>query len=303
MAKGEWLCLDEKYEEGEDKIQMKFAKNHIEMHILGQRMQLLRWLETRAEFPMLVLSFIWLVLMILELTSGLSPLLAHFNNLIWYLFVGDFLIKVWLAPAKFEYIKKNWITTLALALPALRLFRIFRAVRFLKATSAIRTLRLARILTSLNRGIAALGKSLSRRGFGYVLGLTLIVLLAGAAGVLSFEKENGMIIDYGTAVWWTAMILTTMGSDYFPKSSEGRILCLLLAVYGFAVFGYVTAAVATFFVGQDAENKSFKENEKKSLDDLKFEIAELKQLIEETKTAVELGQRKNAAGREAQNNL
>jgi voltage-gated potassium channel len=271
----------------EQKGRMKTKNIPVREHMLNQRLQLLHRLESRLELPMLILSFIWLVLMILELTAGLSPFLIQINNLIWFFFVADFLIKVILAPSKVAYIKKNWVTTLALALPALRLFRIFRAIRLLKATSTIRTLRLARILTSLNRGITALGKSLGRRGFGYVLGLTLIVLLAGAAGVLSFEKENGSIQDYGTAVWWTAMILTTMGSDYFPKSSEGRILCLMLAVYGFAVFGYVTAAVATFFVGQDAENKISRENEKRSLEEFKQELSELKRLLQETKDAIE----------------
>lgn len=33
------------------------------------------------------------------------------------------------------------------------------------------------------------------------------------------------------------MLLTTMGSEYWPQTAEGRILCLLLSVYAFAVFG------------------------------------------------------------------
>ncbi len=44
-----------------------------------------------------------------------------------------------------------------------------------------------------------------------------------------------------------------MGSDYWPRTPEGRILCLLLALYAFAVFGYVTATLASYFIGRDAE--------------------------------------------------
>ena len=43
-------------------------------------------------------------------------------------------------------------------------------------------------------------------------------------------------------------VLTTMGADYFPRTGEGRVLGLLLAIYGFAVFGYVTASIASLFV-------------------------------------------------------
>jgi len=50
------------------------------------------------------------------------------------------------------------------------------------------------------------------------------------------------------------MIMTTMGSQYWPETAEGRVLCFFLALYAFGVFGYVTAALATFFVGRDAEN-------------------------------------------------
>ncbi|MEO8573761.1 MAG: potassium channel family protein, partial [Pyrinomonadaceae bacterium] len=60
---------------------------------------------------------------------------------------------------------------------------------------------------------------------------------------------------YGDALWWTAMLLTSIGSDYFPQSAEGRVLCFIIALYGFAVFGYVTATLATFFIGSDAEGK------------------------------------------------
>jgi len=40
------------------------------------------------------------------------------------------------------------------------------------------------------------------------------------------------------------MVMTTMGSDYFPRTTQGRVLC-----FAHAVFGYVTATLATFFVG------------------------------------------------------
>ncbi|PYE52754.1 hypothetical protein DES52_11275 [Deinococcus yavapaiensis KR-236] len=46
-------------------------------------------------------------------------------------------------------------------------------------------------------------------------------------------------------------MLVTMGSDYFPRTAEGRASAWLLALYGFAVFGWITASVASFFVGRD----------------------------------------------------
>jgi voltage-gated potassium channel len=95
-----------------------------------------------------------------------------------------------------------------------------------------------------------------RRGLGYLVVLTVMVAATGAAGMYRFELDapgGPGFSDYGTALWWTAMLLTTMGSDYWPRTAEGRLLCLFLAVYAFAVFGYVTAAIAAYLVGKDKD--------------------------------------------------
>jgi voltage-gated potassium channel len=44
------------------------------------------------------------------------------------------------------------------------------------------------------------------------------------------------------------MMMTTMGADFLPQTPEGRLLSLLLATYAFAVWGYVTATIATLFL-------------------------------------------------------
>ena len=210
--------------------------------------QLDDWLQT----PMLVLSFVWLAFVIVELVWGSSRLLEVFGTAIWMIFLIEFAVRVALAPRKLEFLKANWLSLLALLAPAFRLLRAFRVLRFARAT---RGLRLVRIVSTANRGMNALRASLGRRGLGYVLALTVFVALLGAGGMLAFESasevENGLT-GYGEALWWTGMLLTTMGSQYWPQTGEGRFLCFLLSLYGFAVFGYITASFASFFVGRDA---------------------------------------------------
>lgn len=237
--------------------------------------QLEEWLDT----PMLVLGFVWLGLLVIELTSNLSPVLEFLGMAIWVVFILDFLLRLILAPDKTDYLKANWLTALALFVPALRVFRIFRVLRVLRAARAARGMRLFRVLSSLNRGMRALGNTMRRRGFGYVVALTVVVILAGAAGMYAFENEqaNGAgLKSYGEALWWTAMLLTSLGSEYWPKTAEGRVLCFLLALYGFAVFGYVTATIATFFVGRDAESDEAELAGAKSIAALRAEIAALR---------------------------
>ncbi len=219
--------------------------------VAHERRELLLRIEHALETPMIVLGFAWLALLVWELIYGLSPLLETIGLLIWAIFILHFALEFLLAPRKGVYLKSHWLTALALLVPALRAFRVIRVVRVFRAARGI---RLIRVLTSLNRGMRALGSTLERRGFGYVVALTCVVTVSGAAGMFTFENEvPGGLATYSEALWWTSMIMTTMGSAYWPQTAEGRVLCVVLSLYAFGVFGYVTATLATFFVGRDAE--------------------------------------------------
>ncbi len=73
------------------------------------------------------------------------------------------------------------------------------------------------------------------------------------------------------------------GSEYYPLTAEGRGLAFLVALFGYAVFGYVTATLATFFIGRDAEEKDAPLAGAKNVAELKSEIAILTKAINDMK--------------------
>lgn len=226
---------------------------------------------------MILLSVVWLVLMVIELGWNMTPFGGTIATVIWGIFIADFLIRFTLAPRKLRFLRANWLTVVSLLLPALRIFRFGRVLR---ALTRMRGLQLVRILGSINRGMKALGKTMRRRGFGYIATLTVIVTFAGAAGMLSFEKgmsDNRSMDNFWNALWWTAMLMTTMGSEYWPRTPEGRALCLLLSIYALSVFGYLTAAIATYFIDRDAADETADVLGKKDLDALHKEILALRE--------------------------
>ena len=258
----------------------------VEEALKKERYELLQHLEDSLETPMLVLAFVWLALLVGELIWGESLLFEIVGTIIWVIFILDFAVEFVLAPHKVAYLKRNWLIAISLVVPALRLFRVFRVFRLLRLTRVGRGLSLLRVVSSLNRGMRALGASLSRRGFGYVIALTVLVTFTGAAGMYAFESvaPDG-IKSYGEALWWTAMILTTMGSQYWPQTVEGRVLCIFLALYSFGVFGYVTATLATFFIGRDAENDEAELAGAKQLAALRDEFVALREEIRRSTAA------------------
>jgi voltage-gated potassium channel len=243
-----------------------------------ERWKVLHDLERWAETPMTVLGFVWLALLVAELTRGLSPLLATAGTVIWVVFVFDFVLRFALAPRKAVFLRRNWLTAISLVVPAIRFARALRALRGLRFLGRV---RLVKVVGGLNRGMRALGKSVGRRHFGYVLGLTSLVTLTGAAGMYAFERDvpGGGFDDFGSALWWTAMMITTLGSEHWPRTGEGRALCFLLALYAFSVFGYVTATLATYFVGRDAENTEGEIAGAASIASLQAEIAAMREEI------------------------
>lgn len=214
----------------------------------------LRRLQRRLEVPMLLLSLAWIALFVVDEVRGLGPVLTWASHAIWAVFVLQFAAEFVLAPDKGGFLRRNWLAALSLALPALRMLRVVRVLRFTRAVGWLRRVRFVRVVGTFNRGMRALARTMRRRGAGYVVALTAVVTFVGAAGMYAFEREAGTagLGSFGEALWWTAMVMTTMGSEAWPQTTAGRVLCLLLSLYAFAVFGYVTALLASFFVGRDA---------------------------------------------------
>jgi voltage-gated potassium channel len=248
-----------------------------------RRAALLRRLQRRMELPMLLLSLAWIALFVLEEVRGLDTRLQWAVNAIWVVFVVHFLVEFTLAPDKPGYLRRNWLSAVALALPALRVFRVLRLARFMRAVGWLRGVRFVRVVGTFNRGMRALGRTMRRRGTGYVVALTVVVTFVGAAGMYAFERESveSGIDSFTDALWWTAMIMTTMGSEHWPQTTAGRVLCVLLSLYAFAVFGYVTAMLASFFVGRDAGESS----DRVDVERLSEEIAALRKQLERQRSS------------------
>jgi voltage-gated potassium channel len=219
-----------------------------------KRYRLVARINKITELPLIILGIGWLVLLITELIWQLTAFLSQLVTLIWIIFILDFVIKLILTPDRWQFLAKNTLTIVSLFIPAFRIFRIFSSVRLIRSLGFIRSVRVIRVVGSVNRGMRVLGKTLERRAFGYVFLLTLLICFVGAAAMYAFE-EPGAYQNYADALYWTAMLLTTIASDYWPQSPEGKTIGFMLSVYSLGVLGYFTATLASFFIDQDAGKK------------------------------------------------
>lgn len=228
-----------------------------------ERLSLLREVHEALEGVMVLLSAAWIGLVVVEFAGGgLSPSLDAAVWAIWAIFLVDFLIEFTIAPRKRSYLRDHWLTVVSLVLPAFRILRIASALRFLRAARVVRSVGLLRLVTTVNRGLGSLRATAARRGVGYVVVATAMVMVVGAAGMAFFESPGSLsgrgsdgtatssLADYGEAFWWTAYSMTT-GPPREPQTGEGKLLGWLLSLYGLAIFGYLTATLASHFIERD----------------------------------------------------
>jgi voltage-gated potassium channel len=207
-------------------------------------------LAALADLALTALAFVFVVLLIVEYAFALTPEESRWVELagwvIWCIFTVDFVVRFAVAEEKGRYLRSNWLSALAVLLPAFRVFRIFRAVRL------FRGVRVVRLVAGTNRGARALARIAGFAGAGYVVLLTLLVLPLAAAGITWLERgqPGASITSFSSALWWAATTIIQQGSEQNPTTPEGRVLGVLLMVYALAVSGYITAALATFLLGR-----------------------------------------------------
>lgn len=165
----------------------------------------------------------------------------------------------------------------------LRFVPFLRALPLVRALTATLGMQVVWIFTSADQGMRSLRRALGRRGTGYVLAFTCVVVFAGAAGISHFESAVGdpqSIQTYPRALWWTAMQMTNIGHAYVLKTTGGRALTLGISVYAAAMFGYLTGLFASMFIDRSARDPASEVPSQKSIQEVKEEIIQLRRLIE-----------------------
>jgi voltage-gated potassium channel len=241
-------------------------------------------LPRKLERPMLLLSFAWFLVIITELANGTSPWLLSLGTVLWVLFVIYFGLKLAIVPDRVVFLKRNWLFVLAILVPILRFFPFLQTLPLARALTATFGMQVIWMFASADLGLRSLRRTMGRRGTGYVLTFTTVVLLAGAAGMLHFENDSPDpqgIHSYPKALWWVAMQITNIGSGYRPVTVGGHVLCLGISIFALAIFGYLTAVFAAVFIGRDAEDPKSEIPNQTSIHQLSVEVALLRKSIDD----------------------
>ena len=239
------------------------------------REELRERLDRYLDVPLALASLALVLLAVIELTGEVSGpwegRLATLGWALWGLFFVEFAAKFALAPVKRRYLRENWLDALIVLLPFLRILRVVQLARALPAL---------RLLVFGGRGSQSTMDLLRRRRLGQLAIISAMVILIGAA--LGFLLEAGApgsrIVDFGDALWWSAALVTTIGSDLYPVTAAGRILSFLIMIYAIGIFTYFIGSVASVLVAADA-GRTRKQGDKGGVELSEDEVEALRSIL------------------------
>jgi voltage-gated potassium channel len=200
-----------------------------------------------VEVPMTVLAVLWLPVLVIPAVVHVSVATEHaldtVDYLVWAIFVVEYLIRLYLAPSRWQFFRGNLIDLLVIAVPVFRPLRVLRLLRFARTGLTLTTV--------LERSRSLL----THRGLHFVLLSVLAIVLVGAALEFGFEDHarGANIHSYGDALWWAIVTVTTVGyGDKYPVTAAGRGVAVVLMLTGIGLVGVLSATIASYFVGQQS---------------------------------------------------
>ena len=202
-----------------------------------------RW-ESWVEIPMLVLAMVFVAAYAWQvidqsLSRPTELLLERIVWGTWAAFVVDYFVRIALSRDRLRYFRRHWYEIPIVVLPMLRPLRLLQLLVFVRV---------------MNRGAA----NAASQAATYVAGAAVIFVFVGALAVLDAEQdaEGALITSFGGALWWACVTVTTVGyGDLYPVTTTGRVVAVVLMVFGVALIGALTATVATWLVGQVGEER------------------------------------------------
>jgi voltage-gated potassium channel len=232
-----------------------------------------RW-RRLTEWPLLIAAVLFLAAYAWEVIANLRPPWSDVAEAViwitWLTFLVDYIVRLVMTEpgGRLRWFTRHIFDFLVVVLPMLR---------------PLRVLRLVTLLSVLQR---TAGNAIRSRIALYAGSAASILIFVAALAVLDSERSvPGATIDnFGDALWWAFVTITTVGyGDFIPVSGEGRLIAVGLMIGGIALLGVVTATFASWIVEQVETADEAKTATVGHLRVLESKIDELQSLLIETR--------------------
>lgn len=200
----------------------------------------------------LVASILLLASLSLEVLSSRD--LAEFSQLytwamlaVCMIFLVDFFLMMWASSNRWNFLGRNFVM-LILSIPYHFIINLVGVVPNHLMTvilSGVVVLRAVMALFITLRWL--IERRATRLLWAYI---TTVAMCTYFASLLFYEYEspvNSSVRNFGDALWWAAMNLTTVGAEIFPVTAIGKVICVMLPILGTAMFPVLTVYITSLY--------------------------------------------------------
>ncbi|MGH8882523.1 MAG: potassium channel family protein, partial [Stackebrandtia sp.] len=223
--------------------------------------------ERVSDLPLTILAVIFVTAYAIQvifpgLPAGWRTALDYVDITVWALFVVDYLRRLFIAEEKWYYVRTHLLDLAVVVLPPLRPLRLVRSA--------------ALLLNAVNRRTRAQ----PRRKMAILVGAAAVILLFMSA-LAALDAERGVpgssISNFGDALWWAVVTVSTVGyGDFAPVTFEGRLVALALMFGGVGLIGFITASVTSWVVEKLSKADKVADDTNDNVDLLVHEVRELR---------------------------
>ncbi len=146
------------------------------------------------------------------------------------------------------------LTVLNSGFKVLRVLRMFRALRVFRVLKALRYSRSIRIIANVLRRSKDSLLAVGTLAVGYILISALII----------FNAEPDSFNDFFEAVYWSTVLLTTVGfGDITPVTAVGRLIAIVSSIFGIAIVALPSGIVTAGYMKELEERRAEEEKERR----------------------------------------
>ena len=176
-----------------------------------------------------------------------------------FLFQINFFMELKYSSSKKWYLRNHWLDFVtSIPIPNAGILRLGRIVRLVRLGKLFRFLRFAKIFRlifffwkGLNELEDVFDVGLAKKSLLY----TFIVTISGAMFILYLEGSNESgITSIMESLWWSIYTIVYGSSDLHTANTDfGRILTLILMIFGMILIGILTATLTTILVRDESD--------------------------------------------------
>lgn len=218
-----------------------------------------------------VFGLLHILILLLSLFLIISISIDTFKNIPFYtqtsymkiqfwiciFFLFDFFFELVLSKEKFHYLRTHFIFFLV-AIPYQNIISYYHIEFSPEINYFIRFIPLVRGGYALAIVVGWLSYNKASGLFiSYITMLFATVYFSSLIFYVLETKVNTLVTNYGDALWWAFMDVTTVGSNIIAVTVTGRVLSVLLAALGMMMFPIFTVYVTSLVQRTNQEKKEY----------------------------------------------